>query len=344
MVSPCLGGAQLAVDTTLVSPLHCDGSPHPGAANVAGAVLAAARRRKERTYPELSGPRSRARLVVLAGEIGGRWSEETRRFLSLLAKAKSSHYSPDPRQDQCVQGVPRACKEASGQGRCGDCQSSRAEVDLRWGGRGRRETVAGNYSWRRHKLQFLRRRLGAELMRASQSRKHSGQWCADGPPSVKDVPPIPQDCAELEGWISDRNCDLRNALEFGNNGDHHTVGNSVESRHRTVVARLERCCDGRAVKVIIGGVDDRRVRRQAQVGCTLAQFPLCSLQCWESSVRVRPVWVVPLHSMPAHHRQCEGLPVVTRDSRYGYRGVRIGEASNPGPPRTRARARMERGG
>ena len=68
---PLFGEAQLAVDTTLVSLLHCDGSPHPGAANVDGAVLAAARRRKERTYPELSGPRSRARLIVLAGEIGG---------------------------------------------------------------------------------------------------------------------------------------------------------------------------------------------------------------------------------------------------------------------------------
>ena len=91
---PLFGGAQLAVDTTLVSPLHCDGSPHPGAANVDGAVLVAARRRKERTYPELSGPRSRARLVVLAGEIGGRWSEETRRFLSLLAKAKARSEPP----------------------------------------------------------------------------------------------------------------------------------------------------------------------------------------------------------------------------------------------------------
>ena len=59
-----------------------------------GAVLAAARRLKERTYPELTGPRSRARLVVLAGEIGGRWSEETRRFLSLLAKAKARSEPP----------------------------------------------------------------------------------------------------------------------------------------------------------------------------------------------------------------------------------------------------------
>ena len=32
---------------------------------------------------------------------------------------------------------------------------------------------------------------------------------------------------------------------------------------------------------------------------------------------------------------------VTRKSRYGLRGVRGGEASNPGPPRTRARVRME---
>ena len=32
---------------------------------------------------------------------------------------------------------------------------------------------------------------------------------------------------------------------------------------------------------------------------------------------------------------------VTRNSRYGLRGVRVGEASNPGPPRTLARVRME---
>ena len=42
----------------------------------------------ERTYPELSGTQGRARLVVLAAEVGGRWSEETRCFISLLARAK----------------------------------------------------------------------------------------------------------------------------------------------------------------------------------------------------------------------------------------------------------------
>ena len=48
-------GAQLAIDTTLVSPLRRDGSARPRAADHDGAALEEARRRKERTYPELSG-------------------------------------------------------------------------------------------------------------------------------------------------------------------------------------------------------------------------------------------------------------------------------------------------
>ena len=86
---PLYGGAQLAVDTTLVSAHHCDGTATPGAAHVDGAALVVARRRKERAYPELVGTRSRAKLVVLAGEVGGRWSEETATFLRLLAVARA---------------------------------------------------------------------------------------------------------------------------------------------------------------------------------------------------------------------------------------------------------------
>ena len=85
---PLFGGAQLAIDTTLVSVLHCDGTARPRTANEDGVVLAIARQRKERTCPELVGPRARARLVVLAGEVAGRWSEETRSFVSQLAKAR----------------------------------------------------------------------------------------------------------------------------------------------------------------------------------------------------------------------------------------------------------------
>ena len=69
---PLFAGAQLAVDTTLVCPLHADGTPHRGASTHDGAVQVEAWRRKERTYPELLLPGSRARLVVLALETGGR--------------------------------------------------------------------------------------------------------------------------------------------------------------------------------------------------------------------------------------------------------------------------------
>ena len=86
---PLFGGTQLAIDTTLVSTLHCDGSARRGAAHRDGVALVTARRKKERTYPELIGPHARARLVVLAGEVGGRWSDETRSFLCQLARAKA---------------------------------------------------------------------------------------------------------------------------------------------------------------------------------------------------------------------------------------------------------------
>ena len=68
---PLWRGAQLAIDTTLVSPLHSDGTAIRRAAAHDGAALEAARRRKERVYPELSGGGGRARLVVLAAEVGG---------------------------------------------------------------------------------------------------------------------------------------------------------------------------------------------------------------------------------------------------------------------------------
>ena len=75
-------GAQLAIDTTLVSPLH-------RAVSRPGLALEQARRRKEATYPQLVGDEGRARLVVLAAETGGRWSIETAQFLRGLAKGKA---------------------------------------------------------------------------------------------------------------------------------------------------------------------------------------------------------------------------------------------------------------
>ena len=86
---PLFHGAQLAIDTTIVSPLRADGTPRPGSHARGGVALRAARRAKTRTYPELTGDVGRARLVVLATEVGGRWSEETDVFLRQLAKAKA---------------------------------------------------------------------------------------------------------------------------------------------------------------------------------------------------------------------------------------------------------------
>ena len=85
---PLWSGVQLAVDATLVSPVKRDGVPQPKAAVEDGVCLAAARRRKETKYPELLRDR-RCRLVVVAHEVGGRWSEEAWTFLTLLARVKA---------------------------------------------------------------------------------------------------------------------------------------------------------------------------------------------------------------------------------------------------------------
>ena len=88
---PLWGGAQLAIDATLVSPIRRNGQPHPQADEADGRRLATARRKKEDKYAELLRSR-RCRLVVLGMEVGGRWSEEALRFTRLLAKAKSRAY------------------------------------------------------------------------------------------------------------------------------------------------------------------------------------------------------------------------------------------------------------
>ena len=85
---PLFQGAQLAVDTTLVCPLTREGAAKPRSAVVSGVCLRVARRRKETRYPELVGDGGRARLVVLAGKVGGRFPEETASSLRGLAAPK----------------------------------------------------------------------------------------------------------------------------------------------------------------------------------------------------------------------------------------------------------------
>ena len=79
----------MAVDTTFVAALHCDGQARRGTAERDGVPLDEARQRKERTYPELVQPDRRAKLVVIAGEVGGRWSNEAVSSIMPLAKARA---------------------------------------------------------------------------------------------------------------------------------------------------------------------------------------------------------------------------------------------------------------
>ena len=89
---PLFGGVQLAVDTIWVSALKGDGEPRRRAADRDGVAFAKARRIKERTCPELVGPGSRARLVVLALEVGGRWSKKANIFPRQVGTA--THAAP----------------------------------------------------------------------------------------------------------------------------------------------------------------------------------------------------------------------------------------------------------
>ena len=84
---PCFGGSQLAVDVTLRSALTRSGEAQPGAAEEDGAILLQARVDKENKYTELLN--GRCRLVVVALETGGRWSNEAVDLIWQLAQAKA---------------------------------------------------------------------------------------------------------------------------------------------------------------------------------------------------------------------------------------------------------------
>ena len=86
---PLWHGVQLAVDTTLVSPVRRDGTARLHAAVRPGVALQAASRRKRvRTYPEVVRAQ-RCRLVVFGLEVGGRWSAEAFYFLRKLARSRA---------------------------------------------------------------------------------------------------------------------------------------------------------------------------------------------------------------------------------------------------------------
>ena len=75
-------------------------------------------------------------------------------------------------------------------------------------------------------LEDLQKQIDLVQERDGQSREEvQGKWTGNGPPLL-DASLNRQD---LEGWMSDRNCDLRNAMEFG---DSVLISNGLP-RHST---------------------------------------------------------------------------------------------------------------
>ena len=87
---PLWRGAQLAIDTTLVSHIRADGTATRHAAHRDGVALEEARKTKERKYPELVGNGGRASLVVVAPKWGGGSLLRQPSFCAVLFPRKSA--------------------------------------------------------------------------------------------------------------------------------------------------------------------------------------------------------------------------------------------------------------
>ena len=90
---PLYQGLPLVCDASLVSPVKANGIPRPRAAHEPGIAIANIEDVKATTYPELVSS-TQCKFLVLAGEVGGRWSATTCRFIRDLAAAKSQNAAP----------------------------------------------------------------------------------------------------------------------------------------------------------------------------------------------------------------------------------------------------------
>ena len=97
---PAARGIPLAVDATMISPLHADGTAWGNAADQPGASFARALRSKQQTYPELVGS-SVLQLWVVATEIGGRLNKTALELLRAAAAGRAQH-EPAPLRRQAA--------------------------------------------------------------------------------------------------------------------------------------------------------------------------------------------------------------------------------------------------
>ena len=87
----CFNGAPLVLDATMVSPLQCNGNPHPRAEIEPGIRMQKRVEKKEETYPELvaASERGELKFMILPCEVGGRWGDTWFELIRVLAKEKA---------------------------------------------------------------------------------------------------------------------------------------------------------------------------------------------------------------------------------------------------------------
>ena len=90
---PLRHGLPLVCDASLVSPIRANGIARPRAAHEPRVAIANIEDVRAATYPELVTS-NRCKFLVLASEVGGRWSATTCRLIRDLASAKSQEAAP----------------------------------------------------------------------------------------------------------------------------------------------------------------------------------------------------------------------------------------------------------
>jgi len=90
---PLYEGMPLVCDASIVSPIKANGIARPRAAHEPGVAIANIEDVKATTYPELVSS-NRCKFLVLASEVGGRWSAKTCRLVRDLATANSQEAAP----------------------------------------------------------------------------------------------------------------------------------------------------------------------------------------------------------------------------------------------------------
>ena len=90
---PLYQGMPLVCDVSLVSPIKSNGIARPRAAHESGIALANIEDVKATPYPELMSS-TQCKFLILAGEVGGRWSATTCRFIRDLAASKNHDAAP----------------------------------------------------------------------------------------------------------------------------------------------------------------------------------------------------------------------------------------------------------